>query len=101
MSRRESWARVLHHINGLLADKIKRIFHNKFYHKFRTVSIAWLLAHLKEDMEQDGGFKCLESHLHLIFWGLGFQFQKLNTQPIIFERQDLIKWQYMWQINNY
>jgi hypothetical protein len=66
ITRRELWARSIKQIDGLLADKIKRLMHDEFYRKCKTVSVSRLLAKLKEDMESDGGFRCSESNFRLV-----------------------------------
>ncbi len=103
MTRRQMWERSVKHIDGMIADKIKRLIHEEFYKKCRTVSVSRLLAKLQEEMQEDGGFQCSESNFRLIMRGLGYRFRKLNFRPVVFERQDLIDWRkrYLRQIDDY
>uniref|UniRef100_A0A914V2X1 Uncharacterized protein n=1 Tax=Plectus sambesii TaxID=2011161 RepID=A0A914V2X1_9BILA len=43
-------------------------------------------------MEAEGGFTCSESNFRLILNGLGYRFGKIDSRPVVFERQDLINW---------
>uniref|UniRef100_A0A914XSM9 Tc1-like transposase DDE domain-containing protein n=2 Tax=Plectus sambesii TaxID=2011161 RepID=A0A914XSM9_9BILA len=92
MTRREMWARSINHIDGVLADKVKRIVHDQFYSACKTVSVSRLLQKVQEEMQTEGGFKCSESKFRLVLRGLGYRFTKINSRPVIFERQDLCDW---------
>uniref|UniRef100_A0A914VBY4 Tc1-like transposase DDE domain-containing protein n=1 Tax=Plectus sambesii TaxID=2011161 RepID=A0A914VBY4_9BILA len=90
MTRRDLWS-AIKNIAGLIVNKIKRLVHGEFYQKNRR-SVNCLLKKLQEEMEAEGGFKCSESNFRLILNGLGYRFRKIDSRPVIFERQDLINW---------
>uniref|UniRef100_A0A914W1M3 Tc1-like transposase DDE domain-containing protein n=1 Tax=Plectus sambesii TaxID=2011161 RepID=A0A914W1M3_9BILA len=92
MTRREAWERSVRHLNGLAIGTIKQLIHDEFYRKHRKVAVNRLLAKLQQEMEAEGGFNCSKSNFRLILHGLGYHFKKIDSRPVVFERQDLINW---------